>query len=97
MKCTNCQDQIDLLSAIEGSTRSWPALQTILHICPKCSARLYLRLEPGAIHLFRPNALLGPHKWTYTASEPCPRLRVSSEPKGLRIRIGPLKRIVPGR
>ncbi len=97
MKCTTCQDEIDLLSAVAHTTRSWPQLQTFLHICPKCSVRLYLRLEPDAVRLFRPDALLGPHKWAYTASEPCPHLKVRPEAKGLRIQIGGTKYLIPSR
>ncbi len=96
MKCTSCQEEIDLRSAVEHSTRSWPALQTILHICPKCSARLYLRFEKNTALLLCPESILRP-TWRYTASEPCNPLAVHAAPIGLRIRIGPLKRIVPGR
>ncbi len=97
MKCTTCQDEIDLLSAVAHSTRSWPQLQTFLYICPKCSASLYLRVEPDTVHLLRPDALLGPHKWTYTASEPCPRLKVRPEARGLRIQIGRATYLIPSR
>ncbi len=87
MKCTTCRDEIDLLSAVTHSTRSWPALQTILHICPKCSARLYLRFERDTALLLCPESILRP-AWRYTASEPCPALKVRSEANGLRIQIG---------
>ncbi len=87
MKCTTCQDEIDLLSAVAHSTRSWPALQTILHVCPKCSARLYLRFERDTAFLLCPESILRP-AWKYTASEPRPALNVRSEANGLRIQIG---------
>ncbi len=95
MKCTNCQDEIDLLSAIEHSTRSWPALQTILHICPKCSSRLYLRFEKDTALLLCPESIVRA-AWKYSASAPCKPLIVRVVPKGLRIRIGTLNHIVPG-
>jgi hypothetical protein len=94
MKCTSCKGEIDLLSAVEHSARSWPALQTILHICPQCSARLYLHLETDAFHLLRPEAMLGPRKWTYAASEPCKNLTVRSAPNGLGVQIGRAKYLV---
>ncbi len=94
MKCTTCQDEIDLLSAVERSTRSWPQLQTILHVCPKCSARLYLRFETDAIYLVRAASFLGP-KWEASASEFCQGVTVHPAPDGLQIRIGPVNRIVP--
>ncbi len=87
MKCTNCQDEIDLLSALAHSTRSWPALQTILHICPKCSARLYLRFERNTAFLLCAESTLSP-AWKHISSEPCPALKVRSEAKALRIQIG---------
>ncbi len=94
MKCTTCEDEIDLLSAVAHSTRSWPALQTILHICPKCSARLYLRFGRDSVFLLCPESILYP-AWKYTASEPCKTLAVRAVGLGLSIRIGPLKRIIP--
>ncbi len=87
MKCTTCQDEIDLLSAVAHSIRSWPALETILHLCPKCSTRLYLRFERDTAFLLCAESILSP-AWKYISSEPCPALKVRSEAKGLRIHIG---------
>ncbi len=94
MKCTTCQDEIDLLSAVAHSTRSWPALQTILHVCPKCSAMLYVRLERNTAFLLCAESTLSP-AWKHMSSEPCPALKVCSEAKGLRIQIGRATYLIP--
>ncbi len=96
MKCASCQDEIHLVSAVEQSTRSWPHLQTVLHVCPKCAARIYLRFEADTAYLVCPATALSP-RWTYLASEKCKGLVLRQEREGLRIRIGQLSRLVPAR
>ncbi len=96
MKCTHCQDEIDLVAAVATSTRSWPSLQILLYVCPKCAKRLYLRFENDSAHIVSPGTVLGP-RWDYRDSVQCAGVAVHSERKGLRIRIGNLERVVPPR
>ncbi len=94
MTCTSCRAQIDLITALDHSPRSWPLLQVVLHLCPQCGARLYFRLEKDAAHLVRAASVLGPH-WDYLQTEKCPGISVRSDPKGLHLRINRAKYFVP--
>ena len=96
MNCNSCQAQINLIAALEHSTRSWPHLQIVLHVCPQCGARLYLRLEKDAAHLVRATSALGP-RWDCLETETRPGISVRSEPKGLHLRIDRVKYFVPAR
>lgn len=96
MKCTSCQAQIDLIAALDHSTRSWPHLQIVLCVCPQCGARLYLRFEKDTAHLVRAASALGP-RWDCLDTEHLPGITFRSEHKGLHVRIDRLKYFVPAK
>jgi hypothetical protein len=94
MTCNSCHAEIDLIAALQQSPRSWPQLQIVLHVCPQCAAKLYLRLEKGAAHLVCTTSALGP-RWHCLQTEKRPGISVRSEPKGLHVRINRVNYSVP--
>jgi hypothetical protein len=96
MRCNSCRGQIELLTVLEYSPRSWPHLQTLQYVCPQCGARLYLRFETDAAHLVRPSSVLGP-QWDYLDTEERTGISVRSEPRGLHVRINRVKYFVPAK
>ena len=96
MNCTSCKAPIVLDAALQQSSRSWPQLQIVLHVCPQCGTRLYLRFEKDAAHLVRATSALGPC-WDCLDTEQRPGITVRSEPKGLHVRIDRAKYFVPAR
>jgi hypothetical protein len=96
MNCNSCQAQIDLIAALEHSPRSWPELQIVLHVCPQCDTRLFLRFEKDAAHLVRASSALGP-RWDCLDTEKRPGITFRAEHKGLHVRIDRAKYFVPAR
>jgi predicted RNA-binding Zn-ribbon protein involved in translation (DUF1610 family) len=96
MTCNSCQAQIDLIAALEHRPRSWPELHIVLHVCPQCGTRLYLRLEKDAAHLVRASSALDP-RWDCLDTETRPGISTRSEPKGLHVRIDRNKYFVPAK
>jgi predicted RNA-binding Zn-ribbon protein involved in translation (DUF1610 family) len=96
MTCNSCHAQIDLIAALEHSPRSWPGLRIVLHVCPQCGTRLYLRFETDAAHLVRASSALGP-RWDWVDTEKRPGITFRAEPEGLHVRIDHANYFVPAR
>jgi len=96
MNCKQCASPIDIKSALETTPYSWPYLECIWHICPKCATGNHIRFETDSVSIIEITGAPGP-TWEYFTKEIIPGIKVSWEPKYLHVWIDGIESAIPAK
>ena len=84
MECVSCQENIQIIVALENSLFSWPEMQTIWYKCTNCKQGNHIYFSDGEIGQIRMLGAPGPN-WETINKERAPTINIRKDPKYLHI------------
>ena len=96
VKCENCGEKVDALTALENAPYSWPNLHTVWYPCVSCGAGNHIRFLKNTLQRIEITGAPGP-TWDVVESEQHADIEAKSEPKQLVVWIGGHQFVIPAR
>ena|SRR5690242_2430550 len=96
MTCKSCNDEIVPEDALKRSPYSWPHLQAVWHVCPKCGIGNHLRFETDTVSVIEITGAPGP-TWERLKSQRRPGIQIKAEPEYFHVWIDRIEYVVPAR